>query len=166
MGNDPSQIFRTQRRFNRQTRPQDSNDFFQRIVQFLPLIFIVLFSLLSSWFSSDTNFLNHVSFQSSSNFRYSRSTIRRNVSYFADSTFHNHFYNFDRSYKLKKELSGIEDVIEQSYLQNLQTLCNDEKRKLQKEISAASKKGNDEELNNLKAKSLPNCEKLSLFGDK
>lgn len=161
-------------------------DPFKKLLQYIPLIIIVLLSILSSWVfpdnstasNSELNQYSHlISLSPTSKHRFSRLTTNRKMDYYASNTFQRYFEklksgvdetakgnaNANANARLARELKSYEEIVERSILKNLQSACKSEERALGKQLSAAKKDTKKQEEIKKKFK-LNSCEKLKSYG--
>jgi DnaJ family protein B protein 12 len=164
-----------------QARPQHrgpASDFdrLRSIVsQLLPVILFFAFSILTSWLNSwsssgpakPTTFdeiADLVSLTPGLGFPFARQTMNLNVPYFATRSYQDAFKDTSSTSKDKRQLTklkGYEDVIEKTFVKDLQRRCKAETNEQEAKVRAAKDSG---EMSRLKAQKLPSCDRLHSLG--
>jgi len=135
---------------NRQQSRQETTGF-AALIQFLPLIVMLLFSVLGSFSYSDPVY----STMRHSPYNYQRSTNKIDVRYFVKS-------DFDRSYpKGSHSLRRFEDNIEQEFLGNLQSQCYSEKHTKEQLRRSGMWTGNKKQVKRSDEMRTPSCDKFN-----
>lgn len=144
------------------------------VSQLLPVILFFAFSILTSWLNSWSNepakpttfdeIADLVSLTPGLGFPFARQTMNLNVPYFATRNYQDHFKDTSSSSKDKRAMSklrGYEDVIEKTFVKDLQRRCKAETNEQEAKIRAAK---DSSEMARLKAQKLPSCDRLHSLG--
>jgi len=135
---------------NRQQSRQETTGF-AALIQFLPLIVMLLFSILGSFSYSDPVY----STMRHSPYIYQRTTSKIDVRYYVKS-------DFGRSYpKGSQSLRRFENNIEQEFLESLRSHCYNEKLNKEQVRRSGIWTGNKKQIKRSEEMTTPSCDKLN-----
>ena len=122
------------------------------MLQFLPLLVMLLFSFLSLFGGQEDLY----AFQASRYYNFQRTTSRNNVDYYVNQNV------FMRKFPREHQQRDLDAHVEREYLRNLRHLCNQEKELQRFKISQASNwfSVDEEALKDARNMPLRHCERL------
>ncbi|XP_078382889.1 dnaJ homolog subfamily B member 14-like [Oculina patagonica] len=124
------------------------------MIQFLPILLLVVLSLMSSFMLTDPPY----SLSRSGSYYIQRATVRRKINYYVQEEFEE---------KYKDKIQAIEKRVEDDYISRLQSQCFRE-RQYREEVRARARFWRDQNLmdraNNMQMKSCDSLEKIAAAG--
>lgn len=156
--------------------PASDFDRIRNIVsQLFPVILFFAFSIFTSWlnsWSSDSSskpttfdeIADLVSLTPGLGFPFARQTMNLNVPYFATRHYQDLFKDASTTAKdrrVKSKLKGYEDLIEKTFVKDLQRRCKAESNELEAKIRSAK---DAKEMRRLKEQKMPSCDRLHSLG--